>query len=59
MSDKPNPEKQRPEAPPTGKKPYQTPELVLLGDLKELTQGGTGSVVENNPTSKEPHRVKA
>jgi len=36
------------------KKEYEAPVLVLLGKLSELTQGTTGSPVENGPTSAHP-----
>ncbi len=36
------------------KKEYEAPVLLLLGKLSELTQGTTGSVVENGPTPNHP-----
>ena len=36
------------------KKEYEAPVLCLLGKLSELTQGTTGSVVENGPRPNHP-----
>ena len=36
------------------KKEYEAPVLILLGKLSEITQGTTGSPVENGPTANHP-----
>jgi len=33
------------------RRPYATPRLVVYGDVRQLTQGGTGSVQEQNNNS--------
>ena len=37
-------------------RPYQTPQLLVYGAVKDLTAGGTGSVVEtgNSASNKRP-----
>jgi hypothetical protein len=36
-------------APTSVKKPYATPQLVVYGDLREITQAGTGTGTIDSP----------